>query len=472
MKKKNGFTLIELLAVITVLTIIVLITAPVVINIIKDARKKAAQDSAYGIRESAQFYYQKLVIDNMNGFNDVLIKFDKKDGKGIYYVSASTNEEKANSQLQLNNSGFNIEGTIPTGGTLKVSSNGNIESLSDLIIDGYYCHIPNTGKITCETNWTPIEYTITYNLDGGTNAINNPSTYQVDTETITLAEPTKNGYTFNGWSVTGLTGDANTEVTILQGSTENKMYTANWTPIEYTITYNLDGGTVTNPTTYTIESDDITLNNPSKATYYFTGWIGSNGSTPQTDVVIPKGSIGNKTFTANYAQYSSASLRTFNPGDVNVSWTFNSSTGIYSITQRAGSSGWGQGVVCDDSTTSINWGQTYMLEFEIKVPSTYTLKTDGNTMFVSDGSGNDIYGTSWLVVDDVRIDGNGYGKLPQSTVINGGTWHKVKMYLINNNTTENSSHKAIKSYSGFALDLSSVTSNVTYQMRNLKSIVY
>ena len=113
-----------------------------------------------------------------------------------------------------------------------------------------------------------------------------------------------------------------------------------------------------------------------------------------------------------------------------------------------------------------------MLEFEIKVPSTYTLKTDGNTMFVSDGSGNDIYGTSWLIVDDVRNDGNGYGDLPKSTVINGGTWHKVQMYLINNNTTENSSHRAIKSYSGFALDLSSVTSNVTYQMRNLKSIVY
>ena len=113
-----------------------------------------------------------------------------------------------------------------------------------------------------------------------------------------------------------------------------------------------------------------------------------------------------------------------------------------------------------------------MLEFELQVPSTYTLKTDGNTMFVSNGEGNDIYGTSWLIVDDVRTDGEGYGKLPQSTTITGGTWHKVQMYLINNNSNENPNHNPIRSYSGFALDLSGVTSDVTYKMRNLKSIVY
>lgn len=288
----------------------------------------------------------------------------------------------------------------------------------------------------------------------------------------TIAKPTdltKDGYTFINWySDSELTTVYDFKTTIL-GDTTIK---AKWEPITYTITYDLDGGIASNLTTYTIETDDITLNNPSKSGYYFAGWTGSNGTAPQTEVIIPKGTIGNKTYTANYAQYSQASLRTFNSGDKNVSWSFDSSTGIYTITQKAGSSGWGQGVICDDSTTNINWEQSYMLEFEIYVPNNYTLKTDGNTMFVSDGSGNDIYGTSWLIVDGVRTDGSGYGDLPQSTAINGGTWHKVQMYLINNNTTENPNHKAIKSYSGFGLDLSSVTSNVTYQIRNLKSIVY
>lgn len=285
----------------------------------------------------------------------------------------------------------------------------------------------------------------------------------------------RTGYIFKNWNTlaNGMGTDYNPGDIITDTSNNIELF-AKWEAINYTINYVLDGGTITetNPSTFTIESNNFTLNNPSKEGYYFTGWTGSNGNIPQTEVSIANGSTGNKEYVANYAQYTQASLRTFNASDSHVSWSFNSGTGVYSITQSARSSGWGDGVVCDNSTTDINWGKNYMLEFEIKLPGSYTLKTDGNTMFSSDGSGNDIYGTSWLVVDDVRVDGNGFGSLPQSTAINGGTWHKVQMYLINNNTSANPNHKAIRSFSGFALDLSSVSSNVTYEMRNLKSIVY
>lgn len=47
---------------------------------------------------------------------------------------------------------------------------------------------------------TPTEtYTITYELDGGINSTDNPSTYKQTTETITLQTPAKEGYTFAGW---------------------------------------------------------------------------------------------------------------------------------------------------------------------------------------------------------------------------------------------------------------------------------
>lgn len=72
----------------------------------------------------------------------------------------------------------------------------------------------------------------------------------------------------------------------------------------YTITYNLNGGALvagkTNPTSYNVESQNITLNNPQKTGYTFTGWTGSNGTTPSTTVTIAKGSTGNKNYTANY----------------------------------------------------------------------------------------------------------------------------------------------------------------------------
>ena len=357
-----------------------------------------------------------------------------------------------------------------------VTFDSNDESATNFGLTTIENATENVGKKLKETNYavSTKEYSIlTLNSNDETNEkaeeymkVGNP---YVVPENLYNRE----GYTFKKWNtLADGTGTDYNPGDLITDTNDNVQLNALWEAIEYTLSYELDGGTATNPSTYTIENNDFTLNKPSKDGYYFTGWTGSNGNTPQTDIVISKGTTGNKTYNANYAQYSQASLRTFNPTDSHVSWSFNTATGIYTITQSARSSGWGDGVVCDNSTTDIAWGKSYMLEFEIKVPNTYTLKTDGNTMFTSDGSGNDIYGTSWLIVDGIRTDGNGYGKLPQSTVINGGSWYKVQMYLINNNTTENPSHKAIRSYSGFALDLSSVASNVTYEMRNLKSIVY
>ena len=70
-----------------------------------------------------------------------------------------------------------------------------------------------------------IKYTITYNLDGG--SASNAAYYDVTTATFTLNNPTRAGYLFTGW--TGSNGDTpQTVVTIAQGSTGNRAYTANW----------------------------------------------------------------------------------------------------------------------------------------------------------------------------------------------------------------------------------------------------
>ena len=109
-------------------------------------------------------------------------------------------------------------------------------------------------------------------------------------------EPEIEGYNFEGWYSENELFDFSKEIT------EDTEITAKLTPIEYRITYNLDGGTVTNnPDKYTIETESFDLNNPTKEGYSFSGWTGSNGSNLQTRVTIEQGSTGDKTYTANYS---------------------------------------------------------------------------------------------------------------------------------------------------------------------------
>ena len=80
---------------------------------------------------------------------------------------------------------------------------------------------------TLTAQWTVHQYTITYDLAGGT-VEGNPNTYTIETRAFTLKKPTKSGYTFTGWSGTGLDGENNMTVTIPTGSTGNRIYTAHW----------------------------------------------------------------------------------------------------------------------------------------------------------------------------------------------------------------------------------------------------
>ena len=83
------------------------------------------------------------------------------------------------------------------------------------------------GDMTITAQWTLNRYTISYNLNNGT-ATGNPDSYTVESDAITLNTPTRSGYTFTGWSGTGLDGENNMTVTIPTGSTGERSYTAHW----------------------------------------------------------------------------------------------------------------------------------------------------------------------------------------------------------------------------------------------------
>jgi uncharacterized repeat protein (TIGR02543 family) len=150
----------------------------------------------------------------------------------------------------------------------------------------------NGETVTLYAIWTTNTYTITYDLNGGSLAKPNPATYNIETATITLNNPTREGYTFTGWTGTGLDA-ATMSVTIAKGSTGNKTFYAIWSINTYTITYNLNGGTLlTDKNSYTIESSDITLDEPSRTGYTFLGWYDNKDLTGDAVTTIANGSTG------------------------------------------------------------------------------------------------------------------------------------------------------------------------------------
>lgn len=109
-------------------------------------------------------------------------------------------------------------------------------------------------------------------------------------------KPTWDGYDFINWNISSF-----------DLSYSSKNYTANlhllasWNIINYTITYNLNGGSLSNlPNDYNTETPTFKLGSPTKRGYTFTGWSGTDINGTSMNVSIEKGSIGNRSYVANY----------------------------------------------------------------------------------------------------------------------------------------------------------------------------
>lgn len=154
----------------------------------------------------------------------------------------------------------------------------------------------STGDRTYTANWQVIEYTVTLDASGGDPL--DPITYTVETPVI-LPTPTSTGYTFLGWTGEGETTPQPT-VVLPKGTTGDKIYFANWEVNIYAITLDTSGGNALDAISYAVTSSPITLPTPVRTGYTFLGWTGEGIVNPQTEVIIPTGSTGNKAYTANW----------------------------------------------------------------------------------------------------------------------------------------------------------------------------
>ena len=124
MQSKKGFTLIELLAVIVILAIIALIATPIIIGVIDQARKKAFENTAYGVLEGLKLNYTERIL------------------------TGTTSEEK---NFTFPNSGLKLSGEEPAYGSAKIDSKGGISfALADK--DKRWCAKKETTseKVTME----------------------------------------------------------------------------------------------------------------------------------------------------------------------------------------------------------------------------------------------------------------------------------------------------------------------------------
>ena len=212
--------------------------------------------------------------------NENVLSFDANGGDGTMSdMKIKTDEIKTLVSCGFARKGYDFIGWTETENGSKVYSDGDSYTMG-------------TENATLYALWTPKTYKITYNLNGGQLAVQNKATYNIETATFTLNNPTKNGYNFLGWSGTNIPDNTNA-VTVNAGSTENLVFTANWEIIAYKISYNLNGGSSSDtlPSTYTVE-DEVVLPFLSKRGYMFVGWSNLGK--------INKGSMGEKVFIANW----------------------------------------------------------------------------------------------------------------------------------------------------------------------------
>ena len=193
MKEKNkGFTLVELLAVIVILALIALIATPIILNVINDAKKQAAKDSAYGYMDAVEKYIVSSELED------------------------ESIQDRTYSVEELNNMGVSVKGSTPDNGNIEIK-NSSVKSY-DIGIDGYAVSNGEVKKVST-----------TKSFKNGTAVYYNPETETKCKSSEAVSTTGKNSgcmkwYVFNdkeGNATVNVILDHNTTAKVAYNSTGN-----------------------------------------------------------------------------------------------------------------------------------------------------------------------------------------------------------------------------------------------------------
>jgi len=194
------------------------------------------------------------------------IKYNANSGSGTMSNSSHTyGVEKALTTNAFTRTGYTFLGwsTSSTATSATYTDGQSVSNLSST----------NGATVNLYAVWSIKSYTLTVKPNGGTwNSTTSNSTFTLNYgATKTIANPTRTGYNFSKWTVSG-TGSSLSGTTFTMGSA-NASLTASWTAKTMTVTFNANGGTTpTASKTVTYASAYGTLPTPTYSGYTFDGW--------------------------------------------------------------------------------------------------------------------------------------------------------------------------------------------------------
>jgi len=185
------------------------------------------------------------------------------------------------------------------GGSTKITSSTILTSSTFPVILITY----PAGSGPCARWVAAPNYVLTLNANGG--SVSPASVTQAQGTTYTLPTPTRSGYTFTGWT---LSGSGSLSGNVYTFGTSNGTVTAGWMAnvTNYTLSLNANGGNVSPASVIQAQGTTYTLPTPTRSGYTFTGWTLSGGGSLNGNVYTFGTSNGTVTagWTANVTNYT------------------------------------------------------------------------------------------------------------------------------------------------------------------------
>ena len=210
-----------------------------------------------------EFKIEKLT-KSMVGDNDITLY-----AKWITVVDVTLNANSGTCDENSIKINFGSSYKLPVPTRDKYIFSGWYYGTTPVSLEGVWSY---SVDLELKAEWTPKEYKITYELNGGTNNSENPLVYTVETDIndLLLKNPTKLYCTFLGWFL-------DKELTIPVTSIDPTSYEgvtvyASWEHIEVTFNFDANGGEVSKDKEVVFLGDSYILPEPTLAGHKFEGW--------------------------------------------------------------------------------------------------------------------------------------------------------------------------------------------------------